>query len=47
MNGVFTDEFLEGILEAADIKKMDMISLFIGAVLDLVSQLDDEIIAIR
>lgn len=34
MNGVFNDKGLAGMLEDADIKKRDMISPFIGVLLD-------------
>lgn len=36
LNGVFKDGSLHRMLEAADIKKPDMILAFIGAMLDLV-----------
>lgn len=34
LNGVFTDDDHDGMLEAGDIKKMDMVSPFIGALID-------------
>ena len=36
LNGMYTDEGLTGMLEAADIKKLDMISPFIGGIFDRV-----------
>ena len=36
LNGVFTEEGLAGMLEAADMKKVDIISPFIGGILDRV-----------
>lgn len=34
LNGVFIDDGLEGMIEAVDIKKLDMISTLIGTLLD-------------
>ena len=36
LNGVYTDDGLAGMMEAADIKKLDMISPFIGGIIDRV-----------